>query len=44
MRGTELRAVLWQALLVAVLAALLGGLYPAWRMGRTAPALALREE
>jgi len=33
-----------QALLVAVLAALLGGLYPAWRMSRTAPALALREE
>ena len=21
-----------------------GGLYPAWRMGRTSPALALREE
>ncbi len=33
-----------QALLVAVLAALLGGLYPAWRMSRTPPALALREE
>ncbi|MBK9710723.1 MAG: FtsX-like permease family protein [Kouleothrix sp.] len=33
-----------QALLVAVAAALLAGLYPAWRMGRTSPALALREE
>jgi putative ABC transport system permease protein len=33
-----------QALLVAVVAALLAGLYPAWRMGRTPPALALREE
>jgi putative ABC transport system permease protein len=33
-----------QALLVAVAAALLAGLYPAWRMSRTSPALALREE
>jgi putative ABC transport system permease protein len=33
-----------QALLVAIAAALLAGLYPAWRMGRTSPALALREE
>ncbi len=33
-----------QALLVAVAAALLAGLYPAWRMSRTPPALALREE
>ena len=33
-----------QALLVAVAAAVLAGLYPAWRMGRTPPALALREE
>lgn len=33
-----------QALLVAIVAALLAGLYPAWRMSRTAPALALREE
>lgn len=33
-----------QALLVAVSAALLAGLYPAWRMSRTSPALALREE
>ncbi|HEU5088086.1 MAG TPA: ABC transporter permease, partial [Roseiflexaceae bacterium] len=37
-------AVLGQALLVAVVAALLAGLYPAWRMSRTSPALALREE
>ncbi|KAB8143352.1 ABC transporter permease [Chloroflexia bacterium SDU3-3] len=33
-----------QALLVAVVAALLAGVYPAWKMGRTSPALALREE
>jgi putative ABC transport system permease protein len=33
-----------QALLVALVAALLAGLYPAWRMSRTSPALALREE
>jgi putative ABC transport system permease protein len=33
-----------QALLVSVGAALLAGLYPAWKMGRTSPALALREE
>ena len=33
-----------QALLVAVAAAVLAGLYPAWRMSRTSPALALREE
>jgi putative ABC transport system permease protein len=33
-----------QALLVAIAAALLAGLYPAWRMSRTSPALALREE
>jgi putative ABC transport system permease protein len=33
-----------QALLVATSAALLAGVYPAWRMGRTSPALALREE
>lgn len=32
------------ALGFAVLAALLAGLYPAWRMARTAPALALRGE
>lgn len=36
--------VLGQALLLALGAALLAGLYPAWRMARTSPALALREE
>lgn len=36
--------IFWQALLLALAAALLAGLYPAWRMARTAPALALREE
>lgn len=33
-----------QAFLVALLAALLAGLYPAWRMGQTQPAEALRSE
>ena len=33
-----------QAVLMAVIAALLAGLYPALRMARTSPALALREE
>ena len=28
----------------ALVAAILGGIYPAWRMSRTPPALALREE
>ncbi len=36
--------VLLQALLLALAAALLAGLYPAWKMARTSPALALREE
>ncbi|HMP41550.1 MAG TPA: FtsX-like permease family protein [Roseiflexaceae bacterium] len=41
----ELDATLFgQALAVAVVAALLAGIYPAWRMARTSPALALREE
>jgi putative ABC transport system permease protein len=35
--------VLVQAVVLAVVAALLAGAYPAWRMGRTAPALAMRE-
>jgi putative ABC transport system permease protein len=35
-------AVLLSALAVAVLAALLAGLYPAWKMSRISPALALR--
>ena len=34
----------FQALIVAIIAALLAAIYPAWRMGRTSPALALREE
>lgn len=36
--------VLLQALLLALAAALLAGLYPAFKMARTSPALALREE
>lgn len=36
--------VLLQALLLALAAALLAGLYPAYRMAKTSPALALREE
>ena len=36
--------LLVQAVLLAVLAALLAGMYPALRMSRTSPALALREE
>ncbi len=37
-------ALFGQALLVAVVAALLAGIYPALRMSRTSPAMALREE
>ncbi len=36
--------VLLQAGALALLAAVLAGLYPAWRMSRTSPALALRED
>jgi len=36
--------VLLEALGLALTAALLAGLYPAWKMARTSPALALREE
>jgi putative ABC transport system permease protein len=36
--------VLLEALGLALIAALLAGLYPAWKMARTSPALALREE
>jgi len=36
--------VLAQAVLLAVAAAVLAGLYPAWKMARTSPAVALREE
>lgn len=37
-------ALFAQALLVALAAALLAGIYPAWRMSRASPAAALREE
>lgn len=37
-------AILVQGVLLAVAAALLAGVYPAYRMARTSPALALREE
>ena len=37
-------SLLLQAVALAFTAALLAGLYPAWRMARTSPALALREE
>ncbi|WP_051331702.1 ABC transporter permease [Methylocaldum szegediense] len=37
-------ADLWQAPLLAITAALIAGLYPAWRASRLTPALALREE
>lgn len=36
--------ILAEALLLALAAALLAGVYPAWKMARTRPALALREE
>ncbi len=36
--------VLAQAVALAVVGALLAGLYPAWRMSRTSPAVALRSE
>lgn len=35
---------LWQAPLLSITAALIAGLYPAWRASRLTPALALREE
>ncbi len=37
-------ATFGQAVVIAVAAALLAGIYPAWRMARTEPATALREE
>lgn len=37
-------AILVQALLLAMAAALLAGLYPSWKLARTHPARALREE
>ena len=36
--------ILLEALGLALVAAILAGVYPAWRMARTTPALALREE
>jgi putative ABC transport system permease protein len=33
-----------QAMLLAVIAALLAGIYPSWRIGRISPSVALREE
>jgi putative ABC transport system permease protein len=36
--------ILMQSFLLAVAAAVLAGLYPAWKMARSSPALALREE
>ncbi len=36
--------ILVQAVVLAVVAALLAGVYPAWAMGRADPALAMREE
>jgi putative ABC transport system permease protein len=36
--------ILVQAVLLAVVGALLAGVFPSWRMSRTSPALALREE
>ncbi len=37
-------AILLQALAVALVAAMLAGLYPSWKMSRANPALALRDE
>jgi putative ABC transport system permease protein len=34
----------WQAAIVAVVAALLAGIYPAWRLGRMVVADAVRQE
>jgi putative ABC transport system permease protein len=36
-------SLLVQAVVLAVVAALLAGLYPAWKSGRTAPAEALKD-
>ena len=37
-------ALLFQAILLAIVAALLAGIYPAYKMVKTSPAVALREE
>lgn len=44
MQYLVLPEVLFEALLVAFAAALLAGIYPAFKMAKTSPALALREE
>ncbi|MBU8899695.1 ABC transporter permease [Corallococcus sp. H22C18031201] len=44
LRLTVSPGVLWQAVVLALVAAALAGLYPAWKMARARPALALREE
>jgi putative ABC transport system permease protein len=36
--------VLVQSLVLAIVAALLAGLYPTWQMARASPALALQNE
>jgi len=36
--------LVFQAIFLAVLAALLAGIYPSYKMAKTSPALALREE
>ena len=36
--------ILFQAVLLALFGALVAGVYPSWRLGRSAPALALRGE
>ena len=36
--------ILLQAVLVAITAAMLAGLYPSWKMARSNPSLALRQE
>jgi len=37
-------SIVFQAVVLAVIAALLAGLYPAWRMARTPPSVVLRSE
>ena len=36
--------LLVQAVIVSIVAAMLAGLYPAWKLATTSPAMALREE
>jgi len=37
-------SVLLEGIMLAVIAAVLAGIYPAWRVARIRPAMALREE